>query len=233
MNRFFLSISKNSNYKVVNYGSAIWSLGDQLGDIHYHPEPFFEDHYDILFRRKGHIYVPHRKPFDFPGRATFKHIFFLRDPRDVLVSAFYSFGFTHARPENISNMTRYDEFRNRIRMLGIDGYALEASIDWLIPLYDTYKEFRESTEKSIFLTYDEFKNNRIKFIHTILNFLDVNMSNSDINLLEESMSPDKGKDGKHIRSGESNQFHNELNTDTREILDERFTEILNYWGFEN
>ena len=71
-----------------------------------------------LFSENGEIYGPQRKPLNFSGIENYKKIFFLRDPRDVLVSAYYSFGKTHKIPnqkkikESNSIYLSYDSYKD-------------------------------------------------------------------------------------------------------------------------
>ncbi|MGK7926886.1 MAG: sulfotransferase, partial [Spirulina sp.] len=92
------TICKKSQYEIIDYAGTIWGAGDRLKHIESPYELFLERAYSDLYSLHGKIYAPQREYLDFPGRTKFKHIFFLRDPRDVLISAYYSFGFTHLEP---------------------------------------------------------------------------------------------------------------------------------------
>lgn len=45
---------------------------------------------DLLFRRWGEIYGPLRAPLDLPETSAYRQVFFLRDPRNVAVSAYHT-----------------------------------------------------------------------------------------------------------------------------------------------
>ena len=149
----FKTITKNSNYKLKDYAQAIWSLGDEL-DIKQDQKDsisnFLEEAADELFFRRGYIYAPLRFPVDFPERNQLKHIFFLRDPRDVLVSSYYSFGFTHAEPKNSKAKKRFQAKRKLAQQKGIDNYVINEATNYL-DRYLKYKELLETSNSYLYL----------------------------------------------------------------------------------
>ena len=100
--KLFSLIETHGAFAMFDYASEINRSAARLGVVGGY-EPFLSSSYSHLYRQHGEIYAPQRRPLDFPGREDLDHIFFLRDPRDVLVSAFYSFGFSHALPNDVKN----------------------------------------------------------------------------------------------------------------------------------
>lgn len=229
------SITKNSNYKVINYATAIHNLGPilDIGDF-YTYKLFLEKAYDELYQIRGKIYGPERKPLEFPGREKFKHIFFLRDPRDVLVSAYYSFGYSHGVPKGKKQQQRFYELREKIQKQGIDDYACDAAINWLLPIYQEYKQLLETSDYYLYLTYDEFKDDTNNFLKKIMNFLEIEISERDKQKIVDEASPVQNYENmtQHKRSGKSQQYLKELNSDTIQYLNEIFAEVLSYWKFD-
>lgn len=231
------TITRNSNYELKDYAGAIWNLGDQL-DIGQDQEnflsSFLENTADRLFFRKGEIYAPLRIPVDFSERKNFKHILFLRDPRDVLVSSYYSFGFTHAEPKNAKARKRAQTKRQLIQQKGIDNYSLDAARNWLLPTYSKYKDFYESAESCLYLRYRDFQNDPFKFITSLVKYLDIVIPEQEIEQLAAQASPVQVStdNTKHKRSGKSKQYLEELNPEIIKALNEVFAEVLDYWDFE-
>lgn len=231
INRLLWALTTETQYELRNYESAIWKLGDEL-DIAGSYQPFFEQHYDQLFRLRGEIYGPQRKPVDFPGRANFKQIFFLRDPRDVVVSAYYSFGFSHALPVNAQARKRFLHVRDVIKAQGIDRYALGAADTWVLNAYEGFARLRQSAPQNLFLSYDEFLRDTGQFIDRIAAFLEIEVSPETRTRLVSSASPIQPKTNiaSHKRSGRSAQYLEELKPDTVDLLNQKFAEVLAYWG---
>ena len=233
--QLFSVILKNSDYELVDYAGAIWHLGNKfnLGTPHIDClQNFLEKSYSDLYSLHGKIYGPQRVPLDFPGRDKFKNIFFLRDPRDVLISAYFSFAFTHPEPLNDISRKEFLERRKRLQEQGIDQYVLEESKTWVVPLYNKYKHLRDTAQNSIYLKYDFFTAQTPEFIERIAEFLELNPSQEEIARLTTKANPvQKIEVMKHQRSGKTGQYLEKLHPDTVDKLDHILAEVLSDWEF--
>ena len=232
VDKLLTTVTNNSEYQLKNYAQAIWSLGDRV-DVGSPYEDFLEKAYDQLYKTKGEIYAPQRRPLDFPGREQFKHIFFLRDPRDVLVSAYYSFGYSHGAPKGETQQQRFYQNREKIQQQGINNYVRDAAVNWLVPIYNQYQHLLNTSHDYLYLTYDEFKDNTTNFIYKIANFLEINVPEEEVKQIAYEASPTQQNQDitQHKRSGKSQQFLEELDSETIQYLNETFADILYYWNF--
>ncbi len=237
MRKLLIKLATKGNYALNDYANAIWHLGNKL-DIAQDKKnflvQFLENNYDRLFYKKNEIYGPLRFPIDFPTRNTFKHIFFLRDPRDVIVSSYYSFGFTHSLPANDKGKKSVLANREEIQQKGIDQYAIDFA-DELVERYNGFKNLKENCDSFIYLKYDDFTNNTKNFILNLSTYLNVSLTNNEIELLCAEAAPVQKNIQKesHKRSGKSGQYINELKPETIVILNSKFTNTLKYWEFED
>jgi len=182
----------------------------------------------------GKIYGPQRQYLDFPGRTNFKHIFFLRDPRDVLVSSYFSMGFTHAKPLNTIERNNFLIKREDTKEKEIDSYVLEEAETWIYPLYMQYKDLRETAKSYIYLKYDLFVEDTPEFIKKISAFLGLHPSQKDIDLLTQKASPVQEVEVmKHKRSGKTGQYLEKLHPSTVEKLDHILSDVLTDWEFKS
>ena len=222
---------KSSQYELVDYASSISALGNKINPGQNY-EAFLEKAYSDLYSLHGNIYAPQRRYLDFPGRERFKHIFFLRDPRDVLVSAYFSFGFTHPKPKNNASLNEFIQKRNEIQSQGIDNYVLGGAESWIIPLYKQYKHLRETADESIYLRYDLFADDTAEFIKKIFHFLQLEISEKNIESLIRKADPVQATEAmKHKRSGRSGQYLEKLQPTTIDKLNNILSEILLDWEF--
>ena len=230
--RLFDVILKYSEYEFVDYAGAIFGAGDKLSiEIPY--ETFLEQAYSELYPLHGKLYGPQRQYLNFPGRNNFKHIFFLRDPRDVLVSSFFSRGFTHAEPLNTIHHSQFFKKRGNTKEKGIDNYVLEEAEAWIYPLYKQYYSLRKTANSSIYLKYDLFVEDTPKFIQKISAFLELHPSLEDINLLTKEASPVQDVEVlKHKRSGKTGQYLEKLHPSTVEELNQILADVLSDWEFK-
>ena len=137
--RILHSVQNNSsrllNYR--DYAKELWSLSDRI-DLSDGYESFLQSHYSLLYKMRGFLYGPQRKPLVFNGINAFKKIFFLRDPRDVIVSSYYSFGGSHSLPLNASERFRINLQKQSIGELDIDDYAINYSLPRVLQTYNSY-----------------------------------------------------------------------------------------------
>ncbi len=231
--RLFDVILKNSEYEFIDYAGAIFSAGDKL-KIESPYETFLEQAYSDLYSLHGKIYGPQRQYLDFSGRNNFKHMFFLRDPRDVLVSSYFSNKFTHAEPLNTVHRNQFLEKRENTKTKEIDSYVLEEAEAWIYPLYKQYWELRVTAKSYIYLKYALFVEDTPEFIQKICEFLDLHPSPEDIDLLTQEASPTQDIEVmKHKRSGKTGQYLEKLHPSTVEKLNHFLSDVLYDWEFKS
>ena len=229
------AIHHNTPLDHIDYFGSLWKLGNRIAlDPGPEYEIYLQSKYDRLYRLHGEIYGPQRAPFDFPGLDRFKAIFFLRDPRDVLVSAYYSFGYTHTTPNNEASVREFLEERERIQQETIDQFALRQAAGWITPHYNAYAGLRERCERQLFLSYDSYVVDRRRFIEQVCEFLDVTLPEPAINKLVATTSPIVPGAPKmaHRRSGRSRQWETELQPATVSVLNDELKPVLDFWGFQ-
>ena len=204
-------IDVNNPYKVMSWGS------------------------EQLFHPFGEFYGPMRKPVRIKQPPRFKGIFFLRDPRDVLVSAYYSFGFSHPLPTNDAMKERFLENRERIQKAGIDSFALNSVGSLIEPTYMSYLRLKNKLGAALCLRYDEFAEDPRNFIERTAEFASIDELPSDvIGKLADMANPVQGTVDitQHQRSGRSAQFMDELKPATVDQLNLRLARVLEAWNFK-
>ena len=229
--RPFRAIFSGSQYKLIDYANAIWTSGKRL-DLQGRHEEFLSNAYSELYSMHGAIYAPQRRHLDFPGRELFRHIFFLRDPRDILISSYYSVAFTHPVPYRSESRKRMAQSRATAREQEIDDYVMGQAETWLKPLFEQYILLRESAEDSLYLKYDFFVENTAEFVRELCNFLHLNPDSKAVKLLIDQATPvQKTEVMRHKRSGRSGQYIEKLRPDTVNALNDMLANVLDYWEF--
>jgi len=231
-NQILKEVEQISEFELYDYGALIGSISEKL-NISDQFEEYLNENHKTLFKLNGEIYGPQRLPLNFAGINDYKKIFFLRDPRDVLVSAYYSFGYSHVEPDSASMIDSFLKKRATIQNQTIDEYVLQEMESWIKPAYMNYKKLRlESTNDVLYLKYNDYIEDTEGIVNKILTFFGLEnrdlakrlaMSANPITRLEE-------KD-QHKRSGKNNQWKTHLKQSTQDELNIKLKDILEFWDF--
>ena len=235
VSRCLAAVDGVDGYHYFDYAANIYRLGNKLKL----ENPYLIERQggSLLFRSYGEIYGPLRTPIEIPNRENFVNIFFLRDPRDVLVSGYYSAAYSHTVPKHDQSRSRFIEMRRSFLSSTVDECCLRGVDDWIIPFYSQYEEFCKSSPNSHFFSYDEYQRDPETFIKSL--FIKSGLSSFDkrvVRILAAQANPVQKSPEKrthlHQRSGSSRQFEKSLSEKTINLLNERLSSILTYWGFK-
>lgn len=198
----------------------------------------------VEFSPRGHIYGPIRlsagprspaarllKPTtseDFISDKT--ALFLIRDPRDILVSRYYSFGFSHGESSVSEIRERQRAQRERILALGVDQYAIEFAprvkrdFEHLIRLSD-------ACDKAVVLKFEDMVNDFPTFRTGLTSHLDVSDSVID-EIYNRSRPKEKENISSHRRSGKSGGYVTKLAEGTVEQINDELGSILDRFTYE-
>ena len=110
-------------------------------------------------------FAPLRYYFQVPEELTAKVILHLRDPRDVLVSLFYSEAYSHSVIKGVFDLDESE--RGELRDRGIDRYVL-AMADEFNEKYQYYNRFM-SLENMVFVKYEDLVLDFPKWLDEVAN----------------------------------------------------------------
>ncbi len=81
-----------------------------------------------IFRQHGYLYTTFGGMIEgISNIENYRTIVMIRDPRDVLVSAYYSYSKSHAIPQSPIKAIEFRKLRSKIIAQGIDDYVIEMS----------------------------------------------------------------------------------------------------------
>jgi len=198
----------------------------------------------VMFKKKGYMYGPIRLSTG-PESQAYKDLvapttrveflkdkialFFLRDPRDILVSAYYSFGYSH--PLSHVEATRKYQERQRSRILGqsVDEFAMEYA-PAILNGFEMVETLHQSCSRSIVLRYEDmildwdgFATDLSKYIkiqRTVLN-----------RIYKKSRPRNREEIGAHRRSGKPEGFRSSLTPRTVKCLNDTFKVVLDRYRY--
>lgn len=142
--------------------------------------------FNVKIRRFGYIYGPVRildelhPTYEITNRILRKAnlrgrkiIFLVRDPRDILVSMYYSFGFSHSFSPNREIKEYQVKRRQKIRQMTIDEYALQAAHE-LKEKFDIIYSLMQYAPDKILLKYEDMIENFAYFYSQLYGFVQLN-----------------------------------------------------------
>ena len=149
-----------------------------------------------------------------------RFILHLRDPRDVLVSMFFSWSYSHPGVN--------EEWRVQLRERGPDHFALKES-QTLLEKYQLYIDDYLSRPSAVLLRYEDFVLDRPQWLDALLVALDIDggmkrykrLSND--NPAQKVKSEDKNR---HIRKAVPGDYKDKLSPETIATLNDQWRDVL-------
>jgi len=189
----------------------------------------------ILFYPKGMLYGPLRKYIPISGLKSFRIILMLRDPRDVLVSSYFSQAYSHSPPMNRSKLDHFIQRRERTRSLSIDEFALKMAEEWA-HRYRAYANNLLGQSNVTFLKYEDMILSTEKWLSTLAGALDIDLTKSDIANIYKIGQFNKAKTNNindHIRHALPGEHKNRLSIETQNKLNVHFADVLEAFGYKD
>lgn len=199
----------------------------------------------LNFRTNGFIYGPIRISAGVQGpvgellvKPTTEHefirdkiaIFFIRDPRDILVSSYYSFGFTHGLSKVNAIRERQEAARGSIREMTLDEYVLD-SVDKQINHFRILYDLSSTCERSVVLRYEDMINDFDGFSEQLRRY--VSFDAATIQEIYQRSRPRKTEDAtSHRRSGQVGGFREKLEESTIKAVNKKLADTLALFGYK-
>jgi len=199
----------------------------------------------VTFKEKGFIYGPIRLSTDPPSaiyarfiepasRTDFIRdkiaIFLIRDPRDIVVSSYYSFGYTHGFSTVKDLIEQQRQLREVIRRKTIDPFVLEAA-NATLNHFNTLDRLAHACSRGIILKYEDMIDNWEKFAAGLTKYLDI--SRKVLRQIYQRSRPRQNEEqASHRRCGKPGGYVDKLPRSTIEVLNITFAPILTRFDYE-
>jgi hypothetical protein len=248
----FNFLKKKSIYFITFHKAASSLFGHEVlsgfkGLDHYNPEERIYDCSDYVpddleFKKFGFVYGPIRmsagaqnqlKIFDIVEKnaSLSRAIFLTRDPRDILVSSYYSFIHSHDISHNPDVASSQKEFTKRISMLTIDEYATGEGAEAFLYAFEKMFRFHSLFKNKLVLRYEDLVDRPKIFIKALNDFEQLKPAVIE-NLYNNSRPLNTVDIKSHKRSGRSGQYKYELHPQSINKLNNMFYDILKKLNYE-
>jgi hypothetical protein len=192
--------------------------------------------YQYLFRPTGYLYSVFggmiEGIIDFDKYST---VLVIRDPRDILVSEYYSRGYSHAVPSNRGN--KYNDFmktRRQARQFTVDEYVISESDK----VYDTYQRYIKlliNRYPQIYVSkYEDMTSDYQGWLKKLLTYCKLDITNEYVQHLSKEATqllPKKEDIHQHIRKGMPGDHKEKLKQQTIEFLGSKFSSVLKEFNY--
>jgi hypothetical protein len=196
-------------------------------------------YHSITFKPMGFIYGPIRLSAN-PASPVYKHlveptqdinfirdktaIFLVRDPRDIMVSAYYSFGYTHGLSPVAEIRAMQEQLRIKIQNKMIDEYVLEYS-PTILRHFESVDRLSKECNRSVILRYEDMILNWDRFVEDLTKYVDIR--EAVLQQIYKKTRPIEREDkSSHRRSGKFGQFRDKLKTETITSINTTLESIL-------
>jgi hypothetical protein len=193
--------------------------------------------YSHLFRDKGFVYSAFGGFVEGIDLRNFSAILTIRDPRDILVSAYYSMAYSHEIPP--SNSSKYQEMilkRKEALATDINDFVLGRK-DQLFDKFKKYQTSLLSTNPNVLtLKYEDMVDNFEYWVEQLEKGAGYQFSKEKKKNIIETQRSKKNKSEDvtaQRRKGIPGDYKKKLSPTTIRIINTEFSDVLNYYNYEH
>lgn len=183
---------------------------------------------------EGAYYGVARGPYisEMPIIEKLKVIVQVRDPRDCITSAYFSYKISHVLPKNPEKAEKFKEWRKNIGALEIDEYALSETKGYKNRM-KILREITESHDDALLLRYEDMVTDTAAWLERIGAFLDQPINGEVLEQLGDKIDFSiKSEDvTKHKRQVTPGDHLRKLLPETVSAMNEQMQDELRYFGY--
>ena len=189
-----------------------------------------------MFRPQGYLYTSFAGPIEGLANAgRYKHVVMVRDPRDILVSNYYSISYSHAVPDEHSNKRgALLEARQRALKVTVDEFSL-GQVHELARRFTAIEQGLLHGQYPVHLcSYEEMVGDFPVWLSRILDACGLKASDQLFQSLVERQQktrPVKENKHAHLRKGQPGDFREKLSAETVRTLNEVLQPVLRRFGY--
>lgn len=222
-----IKLTKNVGMTPIDLNGYAWETGELKEKLQV--QTAFDPK---IFKTGGYFYGSFREfdEWQIPNLERFRIILMLRDPRDILTSLYFSHAYSHAIP--LLNQEEMLELRKRALRMSIDEYVIE-SIPKYLKIYRQYCQKLLSKPNVLFVTYEKMVMDFDTWLDTVIEFLLLKVSQQLVSQIKEEADFSVKDENiyAHKRQVIPGEHRRKLKSETIEILNSNFAEILDVLGY--
>lgn len=161
-----------------------------------------------------------------------KKILLVRDPRDAIVSAYFSFANSHRQPGKGKALTQFLERREQLKTLDIEAYVLEQS-NQVKRDFNHYNEYLTTNSLLKVYRYEDIIFDKESWIKDMLKFLNLSLNNTQISRIAEkhNIVPQAEDVSQHVRKVKPGDHKEKLSSECIAKLNDILGEVLERYDY--
>lgn len=204
-------------------------------------ESFVQEDRDAVFQRPGYIFgifrwVPESNVLALENiprsDGSIPRVFLMvRDPRDALVSLYYSDAYSHPVPKDGELRERYLERRDRLKDVPIDSFVMEEATSYARNYFRTLQLL--AIPGVTVVRYEDVIYDKVALILIVARELGVHLAASELETLraKHDVFPEEEKSDAHIRQVHPGNHVSKLSPQTIGYLNRLFFPVLSTFGY--
>lgn len=231
LNRIVDDLSDVAGVPVFNFPELLFENGIRFQDLEEVPAD--------LFTKEGMIYsgfrhVP-KEPCEMDLAAGGKVILMVRDPRDILVSMYFSMKGSHAVPKSGKSREKLLKIRENAEALSIDEFA-RGGCDRLRKKFRRYRKAlveNDDIETRVF-RYEDVIFEKPAWVRDIAGFFGLDVPGSAMDAIAErhDIRPEQEDPKAHIRRVAPGDYKEKLSPEAIEFLNAELAETVRGFGYD-
>lgn len=169
------------------------------------------------------------------GIENYKVVLSIRDPRDILVSSFFSVKYSHVEPLKLSNKSKhFANKRQSVKDQTIDEFVIEQAPK-VFSLYENYKaRLLDLYDNTVLIKYEDMVSDYPNWLDDLVKELDLDLSHEvrgEIIKEFENKRSTKENVKSHMRRGVAGDYKEKLSTETIDKINEDYSDTLRTFGY--
>ncbi|HFQ15953.1 MAG TPA: hypothetical protein ENK41_06305 [Rhodobacteraceae bacterium] len=193
--------------------------------------------FNPLFVSHAYAYLGFRgwsTSFAMPKAADGRTVFLVRDPRDMVVSQYYSKAFSHRPPGNAAGdegVERFEKERAQVARMSVADYVLENAESVARTYNKTWKNLQTIGHKT--WRYEDIIFEKRRWVDEMLAYLGIDLPPAMVARVVErqDVRPDGEAPLEHVRKVTPGDHREKLDAATIEKLDAVFADILDRFDY--
>ena len=232
INKIILDLCNLSKIQNLNIPQELFIKGIEFRNMN--------KEWDCIFKNSGYAYSGFREFLPYESNlnfSEFKNILLIRDPRDMLVSLYFSTLKTHPLPGTEASNTlkkSMEKKRHELSLTSIDTFALN-NVNRYKKMFKIYEQKLPESSTRIY-KYEDVVFKKREWINDMISYLSLrNIETEDIDkiLQKHDIIPSQENQNSHIRQVKPGNHKNKLQPETIKLLNEAFEEILIKYNYSS